>query len=264
MDRKAKILAGILGGLLVLCLAGGIGFRFSGLGKRLAAEGKDLQSAYQAAEPVRKLNEVYAFDEPESGEINETRLMAYIEICTALRAAVDGARGGGGDGAETWRTEMVRAFGEALKGPQMSPVEFAWIHNTMQFARGEALMKGSKDGPPMPMAVRQGNVNRIVITEEPARDLPEDLPDTPEEAKKLLEQGKSGHSEKRPPEEELDESIEKALEPMRLIRGPLSRNALLYIAHREDLDACSLAKEEAEILVALGNATVVSVQIGEE
>jgi hypothetical protein len=165
MKTWAKAGLGCLVVLVAACIVSIALFFFAGKWA-LKQINRFTGGAAQMAENVKALSELdqkYPFTPPENGEVNETRLRAYIAVCAQVKpvmepyagwlkeheAAKGKEKGGWQDikKAVTLSTEITAAMRKALEAEQMGPAEFRWIQNAMKKAASEGGAAGGQVSP---------------------------------------------------------------------------------------------------------------------
>ncbi len=235
---RVKIAAGILGVLLVACLVGGYFLVWRGGAEKALEFTGEIRGAADRAKEVERLNAEFPFMPPEDGSVPEDRLKAYIAVCETIKPAVDAMAQSPGGGplsldhaksaVEARRTLLAR-YSESLRAHSMSAKEFSWIHNAMQFAKGEATVKADRIADAEPTVSEELPRDPIVVTE--------------------------------PKDPEAPAGEVPFVEDIAAIIGSPSTNALLYSRYAETLKACEWGEEGDFLLHGLGHSQSVRVTV---
>jgi hypothetical protein len=171
---------------------------------------------------MERLDQEQPFKAPADGLLPEPRLIAYLDVCDALKPSEGpylawmrehmGKKGDFKDAAEavTFMAGLLDTAAVELKARGMTAREFAWIHESVRRARKEAI---DKAGSPLALEMLQD-------LRQAARDPGLD----PARAR------------------DLDEKIRRYEARIQEGREPLSPNAKLCLAHAERLRAADLGE----------------------
>jgi hypothetical protein len=222
MKTWAKVGIGCLVVLVLACIISAAVFFFAGgwVKNKIKSATGDLAEMGKSAAVMNKLNADYPFTPPADGEVNESRLQAYISVCNEAKPAVDayGAWIKSHEGQEHGKLSDVKeavthmgaaakAIGDALKSHRMSPKEFSWIGRTMDEASREQPADTMTEGQRQLIKVLEAQINDPSTSEAARNNL-----------KQQIAQLKAGAGESAPP----------------------SHNAELYKRYEDQLKACRL------------------------
>lgn len=220
MKTWLKVLLGIGAGLLLLVVIGAVLLIQSSHWKEIRGFSGGMMDLTRSAKAMERLDKQQSYQEPADGRIPEARLVAYMEMCEALKPvespysawmeAHGGKKGEFKDAAEaiTLMSRLMDTTAQQLAEHRMSAREFTWLHTAVRKARKEA---SEKAGSPMALELLE-TLKRM--SKAPGLEPP---------MRRELEQ-KISHYE---------QWLEKG-------KGPLSFNAKLCLAHAERLGAAEL------------------------
>ncbi|MEW6758140.1 MAG: hypothetical protein AB1347_07965 [Acidobacteriota bacterium] len=157
MKSGARIALGVLGILLAVCVLSAVGFFVSDTGKKVMGFSGKVMKIAGTGKGLERLEKTHPFTRPESGEVEEARLEAYLRVCEAVKPEADaysewlkaheGVQGRK-EGFETAQQavegvqKVLGAYVAALEKESMGPGEFRFIQRAMEEAE-ESLPKGS-------------------------------------------------------------------------------------------------------------------------
>jgi hypothetical protein len=160
MKTAAKVGIGCLVVLVFACIIAIVVFFFGGhyLKSKIASFTATTSKYKQSVEVLQQLNSTYPFTRPADGQIPEDRMESYIRVCGAVHDAIEPYSGwiakhkeGGSNGLGDAKTSLkvlyavASSSSSALSKAHMSPVEFNWIHNTIEAAAQGGASGSSQD-----------------------------------------------------------------------------------------------------------------------
>jgi hypothetical protein len=222
MKSWMKIVLGIAATLACLLVLGAALLVRSGKWQEIRGFSGGMVKISRSAQAMERLDQEQPFKAPADGLLPEPRLIAYLDVCDALKPSEGpylawmrehmGKKGDFKDAAEavTFMAGLLDTAAVELKARGMTAREFAWIHESVRRARKEAI---DKAGSPLALEMLQD-------LRQAARDPGLD----PARAR------------------DLDEKIRRYEARIQEGREPLSPNAKLCLAHAERLRAADLGE----------------------
>lgn len=229
MKTFAKIGVGCLVVLILCCLIGIVAVVYSG--KKVTDLLGGIGGARQMAKDIKAMEQLqkdYPFTPPESGDVDESRLQAYIAVATGVKAAMAPYEGwikthenkhDKGDWKDVKKAlsmtaELVAAMHKGLSEHQMNSKEFRWIEQRMKAASRESGGEAATD------AQRQMVDSSVKVLEE-QMNAPGSTPES---------------------KTQLQEQIDKLKATLAEAGGPVSANRALYLHYEKELQACDLTE----------------------
>ncbi len=164
MKGWMKIVLGIAATLACLLVLGIALLVRSGKWEQIQGFSGGMVKISKSAKAMERLDRERPFRPPADGLLAEPRLLAYVEICEALKPSEGpyvawmrehmGKKGDFKDAAEAvgFMARMLEIAAVELKARDMSAREFAWIHEAVRRAQKEAL---GKAGSPLAQELLQ-------------------------------------------------------------------------------------------------------------
>ena len=228
MKTWAKFGVGCLVVLLAVCIISAVAAIFAGKqikGWINSATGGASDMAANI-KVMDQLNKDYPFTAPESGDVDDARLQAYIAVATGVKVAMAPYEGwikthesqhDKGDWKDvkkalTMSAELVAAMRKGLEEQKMSSKEFHWMKQAMRSASRESGGEGATD------AQRQMVESSVKVLEEQLNE-PHATPES---------------------RAQIQEQIDKLKATLSEAGGPVSPNRGLYLKYEKELRACDL------------------------
>jgi len=227
MKTWAKVGLGCLVILLLCCVIAIVVSFYTG-GKLMSLFG-GIGGAKQMAQDVKaleKFDKENPFTPPESGDVDEARLQAYIAAATKVKTAmapfdswIKEHKGKHEKGdwkdvkdALTMTATLMKSMREGFEEAKMSSTEFHWIEAQMRAASRETGGAGPTDA-------QKKMVDDSVLVLEEQMSLPSTTPDA---------------------KTQLQAQIDKLKATLTEAGGPVSHNRALYLKYQTELQACDL------------------------
>jgi hypothetical protein len=229
MKTFAKVGVGCLVVLILCCLIGIVAVVYSG--KKVTDLLGGIGGAKQMAKDIKAMEQLekdFPFTPPESGDVEEPRLQAYIAVATGVKTAMapyeswikthEGKHDKGDwkdvKKALSMTAELVAAMHKGLFEQQMNSKEFHWIEQSMRTASRESGGAQATD------AQREMVGSSIKVLEE--------------------QMGAPGATPES--KAQIQEQIDKLKATLEEAGGPVSANRALYLRYEKELQACDLAE----------------------
>ena len=235
MKLFAKIAAGFLVLVLLLCVLGGVFFVRSGAFKHAKGFSDGIFGIVNSASAIEKANEARPFTPPEDGVFTEAQMRGYIDVCSRMKPVVgpyeewmrahENESGDFKDASEVVKmtSGLMAEMAKALEANSMSPREYAWLDREVRRSLDEVSEK------------RGGELNgEILAYLEELAARPDTSPEARAEiAKKIAEFGRRSKGEDG---------------------EPLTPNGEMCLKHYNELKECEMGDLGRSMLQGFANS----------